>query len=137
MNTDETIRYLLTNTKTIASVGLSANPTKAGHGIAQYLMNRGYNVIPVNPGADEILGIKAYPDLASIPVPVDVVQVFRPSEAVLPIVEAAIQIKARAIWMQEGIRNDEAAEMARNAGLLVVMDHCMRNEHIRLFGAYV
>jgi predicted CoA-binding protein len=137
MNTDETIRHILTTAKTIASVGLSANPSKASHGIAQYLQNRGYELIPVNPGAEEILGVKAYPDLDSIPKPVDVVQVFRPSEDVPPIVEAAIRIGAKAVWMQAGISNEDAAETARRAGLLVVMDHCMRNEHIRLFGFHI
>ena len=134
MNTEETIRHILSTSKTIASFGLSTNPAKPSYGIAQYLQKRGYEIIPVNPGADEILGVKAYPDLASIPKPVDVVQVFRPSADVPPVVEAAIQIGAKAVWMQAGISNDEAAESARRAGLLVVMDHCMREEHIRLYG---
>jgi predicted CoA-binding protein len=136
MNSDQTIRQILSTSKTIASVGLSGNPTKASHGIAQYLQNRGYEIIPVNPGADEILGEKAYPDLASIPKAVDVVQVFRPAEAVPPIVEEAIRIGAKVVWMQQGIVHEEAAEAARRAGLQVVMDRCMRNEHIRLFGAF-
>lgn len=134
MNTEETIRHILSTSKTIASFGLSSNPAKPGYGIGQYLQNHGYEIIPVNPGADEILGVKAYPDLASIPKPVDVVQVFRPSADVPPVVDAAIQIGAKAVWMQAGIYNEEAAEAARGAGLLVVMDHCMREEHIRLYG---
>ena len=134
MSEEEVRRQILTTSKVIATVGLSANPAKASHGIAQYLIDRGYEVIPVNPGAEEILGRKVYPDLVSIPRKVDVVQVFRPSSDVPPIVNQAIQIGAKAVWMQQGISNPEAAELARAAGLLVVMDRCMRQEHIRLFG---
>ena len=133
MREEEVIRHILTTSSVIATVGLSANPAKTSHGIAQYLIDRGYEVIPVNPGADEILGRKAYPDLNSIPRKVDVVQIFRPSEDVPPIVDQAVQIGAKAVWMQAGIFNLLAAEAARAAGLLVVMDRCMRQEHIRLF----
>jgi predicted CoA-binding protein len=134
MNNDELMRHILTTSKTVASVGLSTNPAKASYGIVQYLVGQGYDVIPVNPGASEILGVKAYPDLLSLPRPVDVVQVFRPSSDVPPVVDQAIQIGAKVVWMQEGIENQEAAEKARAAGLLVVMDHCMREEHRRLIG---
>ena len=134
MNTDEMIRHILKSTRTIASVGLSANATKPSYGIGLYLKNHGYDLIPVNPGANEIFGLKVYPDLISIPRLVDVVQVFRPSSDVPPVVEQAIQIGAKVVWMQVGISNPEAAETARAAGLMVVMDHCMREEHIRLFG---
>jgi len=134
MNTDEMIRQILKTTRTIASVGLSANPTKPSYGIGLYLKNHGYDLIPVNPSADEIFGLKVYPDLISIPRPVDVVQVFRPSSEVPPVVDQAIQIGAKVVWMQVGISNPEAAETARAAGLMVVMDHCMREEHIRLYG---
>lgn len=134
MNGDEVIRHILNTSKTIASVGLSTNPAKPSYGIAQYLLRQGYDLIPVNPGADEILGQKAYPDLLSVPRKVDVVQIFRPSGDVPPVVDQAIQVGAKVVWMQLGISNPEAAETARAAGLLVVMDHCMREEHIRLFG---
>ncbi len=134
MKNDELMRQILTTSKTIASVGLSSNPAKESYGIDKYLMDHGYDVIPVNPGASEILGAKAYPDLMSIPRPVDVVQVFRPSEDVPSVVDHAIQIGAKVVWMQVGIYNAQAAEKARAAGLLVVMDHCMREEHRRLIG---
>ena len=134
MKNDELMRQILTNSKTVASVGLSSNPAKESYGIVNYLVGQGYDMIPVNPGASEILGAKAYPDLLSIPRPVDVVQVFRPSADVPPVVDQAIQIGAKVVWMQLGIYNAQAAEKARAAGLLVVMDHCMREEHKRLIG---
>jgi predicted CoA-binding protein len=131
---DKQLKELYKSVKTIASVGLSANPEKPSFGIVYYLQQQGYRVIPVNPTAPEILGEKAYPDLPSIPVKVDVVQLFRRSEDVPPFVEQAIQIGAKVVWMQEGISNPEAAKKAEAAGLTVVMDRCMRAEHIRLFG---
>jgi len=131
---EDVIRHILTTSDVIATVGLSANPAKTSHGVAKYLIDQGYDVIPVNPGIDEVFGRKAFPDLISIPRKVDVVQVFRPSSEVPPIVDQAIQIGAKVVWMQVGIINHEAAETARAAGLLVVMDRCMRQEHIRLFG---
>src|SRR5512137_1536854 len=100
MNDDEVIRHILNTSKTIASVGLSTNPAKPSYGIAQYLLRQGYDLIPVNPGADEILGQKAYPDLLSLPRKVDVVQIFRPSSDVPPVVDQAIQIGAKVVWMQ-------------------------------------
>jgi hypothetical protein len=136
-NNDEAMRQILTNSKTIASVGLSSNPAKESYGIVQYLMSQGYDIFPVNPTADEILGVKTYPDLLSIPHPVDVVQVFRRPEDVPPVVDQAIQIGAKVVWMQVGIINREAAEKARAAGLQVVMDHCMREEHRRLIGQQI
>jgi len=134
MNNDDLMRQILTTSKTVASVGLSTNPAKESYGIVQYLISQGYDVIPVNPGASEILGAKAYPDLLSIPRPVDVVQVFRRPEDVPPVVDQAIQIGAKVVWMQVGIISPLGAEKARAAGLLVVMDHCMREEHRRLVG---
>ena len=101
----------------------------------QYLKDQGYKIIPVNPSANEIMGEKAYPDLSSIPEAVDVVQVFRKPEDVPPVVEEAIKIRAKVVWMQEGIVNEEAAQKAREAGLQVVMDACMRSAHRRLFRA--
>lgn len=130
---DIELKRILESTRTIASVGLSSNPTKESFGVGSYLIEHGFNLIPVNPTAPEILGRKAYPDLLSIPQKVEVVQVFRPAEDVPPIVEQAIQIGAKVVWMQLGIINHEAARTAQDAGLQVVMDHCMRVEHRRLF----
>lgn len=117
--------------QTIAVVGLSRNPEKPSYGIAQYLQAQGYKIIPVNPTAQEILGEKSYPDLLSIPdeIDIDVVQIFRKPEDVLPIVDAAIAIGAKVVWMQVDIINEEAAEVARRAGLEVVMNRCMRATH--------
>lgn len=134
MHTDKELQQILKSARTIASVGLSSNPSKESYGIAQYLKDHGYSVIPVNPTADEILGEKAYPDLASVPGKVDVVQLFRKSEDVPPFVDEAIQIGAKIVWMQEGIENAAAAARAEAAGVTVVMDRCMRAEHIRLIG---
>ncbi len=122
---------ILRNSKTVAVVGLSTDPTKDSHAVAAYLQSQGYRIIPVNPRAREILGERCYPDLLSVPVPVDVVNVFRPSHEVPAIVEHAIAVGAKAIWMQVGIVHAEAAEKARQAGLKVVMDSCMRLAHRR------
>ena len=129
MDQYEIMKDILLSTKTIASVGLSSNTEKVSYAIGLYLQGQGYHVIPVNPSADEILGEKSYPDLESIPEKVDVVQVFRRPEDIPPIVESAIKIGAKVVWMQEGIVNEEAAQMAREAGLQVVMDACMRATH--------
>lgn len=132
MNSDEMKKEILLSTRTIASVGLSSNPEKESHGVAQYLKAQGYRVIPVNPTADEILGEKSYPDLESVPEKIDVVQVFRKPEDVPPVVAGAIKVGAKVVWMQEGIVNEAAAQTARAAGLQVVMDACMRDTHKRL-----
>ena len=134
MNSDQEMKDILLSTKTIASVGLSGNQQKESYGIAAYLKEQGYQVIPVNPTATEILGEKSYPDLESVPVKIDVVQVFRKPEDVPPVVEDAIKVGAKVVWMQEGIVNEEAAKRAREAGLQVVMDACMRATHRRLIG---
>ena len=118
--------------RNIAVVGLSANSERPSYRVASYLAEQGYNIIPVNPNAQEVLGKKSYPDLSSIPETVDVVEIFRRSEDVMPVVEEAIKIGAKAVWMQEGIVNEEAAARARGAGLLVVMDKCMFKEHQRM-----
>jgi predicted CoA-binding protein len=131
MNQADTIEKVLKESKTIAVVGLSPDPTRASHGVARYLQAQGYKIIPVNPRAEEVLGEKSYPDLASVPDTVDVVDIFRRAEHVPAIVEAAIAKGARAVWMQEGIVHQEAAERAREAGLAVVMDRCMYKEHRR------
>jgi len=129
---DQRMRDILTSTNTVASVGLSSNQEKESFWIVAYLMEQGYRIIPVNPKADEILGEKAYASLSDIPVKVDVVQVFRRPEDVPPIVEEAIKIGVMVVWMQEGIVHYEAAQRAREAGLQVVMDACMRATHKRL-----
>jgi len=134
MNSDREMKEILSSIKTIASVGVSSNPEKDSYGVAAYLKEQGYQLIPVNPTAAEILGEKSYPDLESIPVKIDVVQVFRKPEDVPPIVEDAIKVGARVVWMQEGIVNEDAAKWAREAGLQVVMDACMRATHRRLIG---
>jgi predicted CoA-binding protein len=134
MNSDQTMKDILLATRTIASVGLSSNTEKESYWIVSYLKEQGYYVIPVNPTATEILGEKAYPDLESVPEKIDVVQVFRKSEDVPPIVDDAIRVGAKVVWMQEGIVNEEAAQKAREAGLQVVMDACMRATHRRLIG---
>ena len=123
---------ILDKYRTVAVVGASPEPGRDSHRVASYLGEHGYNVIPVNPQADQILGKTCYPDLISIPERVEVVDIFRRSEEVVPIVDEAIKIGAKAVWMQEGVVNEEAASKARDAGLLVVMDKCMRKEHLRL-----
>jgi Predicted CoA-binding protein len=135
MNNDQETKDILLSARTIASVGLSSNPEKESYGVVSYLKEQGYRIIPVNPTATEILGEKAYPDLSSVPEKVDVVQVFRKPEDVPPVVEEAIKIGAKVIWMQEGISHEEAAKKARAAGVQVIMDACMRAAHRRLVGA--
>lgn len=116
----------------VAVVGASANPERPSYRVANYLIENGYDVIPVNPGVKKILGRVVYPDLSSIPGGVEVVDVFRRPEYLPSIVEEAIKIGARVIWMQEGIVSEEAASRARKAGLTVIMDRCMKKEHLRL-----
>ncbi len=108
--------------QTIAVVGLSPNPDRDSHGVAKYLKSKGYRIIPVNPMAEEVLGERSYPDLLSVPEPVDLVDVFRRPSEVIPVVEGAVKIRAPAIWFQDGVINEEAATIARQAGLTVVMD---------------
>ena len=118
--------------KTIAVVGISDNPEKPSNFVAKFLEERGYNIIPVNPNLTEWDGKKCYPDLLSIPVKVDVVDIFRRPEAIPPIVDEAIAIKTKVVWMQEGIVNEEAAAKARDAGIEVVMDRCMKTEYKKM-----
>ena len=132
MDQADTIKKILKESKTIAVVGLSPDPARASHGVARYLQAQGYRIIPVNPFVEEVLEEKSYPDLASIPEEVDVVDIFRSAKHVPAIVEAAIAKGARAVWMQEGIVHQEAAARAREAGLMVVMDRCVLKEHRRL-----
>lgn len=113
---------LLGESKTIAVVGLSPDPQRISHEVAKYLQEHGYRIIPVNPMANEILGEKSYPSLEAIPEPVDMVDVFRRSELVMPVVEEAVKIGAKSVWMQDGVINHEAEALAQKAGLTVVMD---------------
>ncbi|HEV8594520.1 MAG TPA: CoA-binding protein [Thermoplasmata archaeon] len=121
---------ILAKYRTIAVVGCSKDPSKDAHTVPAYMQSHGYRIIPVNPTATEILGEKAYPNLSAVPEPYDIVNVFRPSDQVEPIVDEAIQAgKAKVVWMQTGIVNERAAEKGRAAGLTVLMDRCMRVEH--------
>jgi predicted CoA-binding protein len=128
------IQRLLRDTRTIAIVGLSSDPQRASWFVASYLKKEGYTIIPVNPKADRILGEKAYPDLASIPGPVDMVEVFRPAAECLEIARQAVAIKAKSLWLQLKLVNIEAAEYAARSGLTVVLDRCVKMEHARYFG---
>jgi predicted CoA-binding protein len=133
-NEEATLRKMLTETKTIALVGASPKPERPAHYVMQYLLQKGYDVIPVNPGLEgkELLGQKVYASLSSIPVPVDMVDIFRNSDAVLPIVDEAISIGAKSIWMQVGVVNEKAAQLAKDAGMDVVMNVCPKMEIPRL-----
>ena len=117
------------NLKKIAVVGLSSDPSRASHGVARYLQRHGYQVIPVNPKESEILGERAYPSLSDLAEPPDVVDVFRRPEHVAAVVDGAIAVGAKAIWLQLGVIDEQAAQKARDAGLLVVMDRCIKVEH--------
>jgi predicted CoA-binding protein len=130
--TNAGIRAILARAKTIAVVGLSDKPERESHHVAAYLQSHGYRIIPVNPNAAEILGERAYASLREVPVPVDVVDIFRQPAVVPAIVAEAIAIGAKVVWMQEGIVHETAAEAARTAGLTVVMDRCLLKEHRRL-----
>ena len=123
------IGKLLKQITSVAVVGLSPKESRPSNMVARYLMETGYKVIPVNPGQSEILGEVCYPDLFSVPEQIEIVNIFRRSEDVLPIVEQAVDIGARAVWMQQGIINSEAAELARQKGLFVVMDRCIKVDH--------
>lgn len=132
INDDNGLKRILEETRTIAMVGLSPNPKRPSHEVAEFLMARGYTVIPVNPGCTEVLGQKCYPGLRDIPVPVDMVDVFRNAQDVLPVAEDAIAIGARTLWLQLGVINAAAAARAGQAGLQVVMDRCTKIESGRL-----
>ena len=125
---------ILQTYKTIAMVGLSANPFRPSHFAAIYMLAEGYNVIPVNPRETEILGRKCYPSLAALPERIEIVDIFRDPAAVPPIVDEAIEVGAKVVWMQLGVINEAAATTARAAGLDVVMDRCVKIEHARFFG---
>ena len=131
---DEQIKDILSNLKTVAVVGISPREDRPSYVVASYLKSKGYRIVPVRPDGDEILGEKVYHSLSEIPkeIKVEVVDIFRKSEDVPPIVEEAIQRGAKAIWMQEGVIHKEAGEKAEKAGLKVVMDRCMKKDHERL-----
>ncbi len=125
------IAELLRKSKTIAVVGLSSRRFRPSYGVSQYMQASGYRIIPVNPGETEVLGEKAYATLEEVPEKIDIVDIFRRSEAVPEIVESAIRVGASAIWMQEGVVHEDAANRAREAGLEVVMDRCILKDHQR------
>jgi uncharacterized protein len=127
------ISQILKTSHTIAVVGLSSRRHRPSYGVSEYMQSAGYRIIPVNPEESEVLGEKSYARLEDIPEHVDIVDIFRRSEFVPAIVESAIRMGARAVWMQEGVIHPEAAERARSAGLLVVMDTCILKEHIKRF----
>ena len=130
-HSDDEIREIF-SMKKIAVVGMSQNPQKDAHMIPKYLTTQGYDVTPVNPNADEILGKKCFDLVSEVPGEIDVVNVFRPSEDVLPVIQEAIKKKPKVIWLQEGIHNEEAEKLAKNAGITVVFNRCMFAEHRRL-----
>lgn len=131
-HSDDQIRKIL-SLKTVAVVGMSKNEEKAAHYVPKYLLSQGYDVIPVNPTADQILDKKCHASLDDIQERIDIVDVFRPSDQVLPVIEEAIKKKPKVIWLQEGIHNEEAENLARKAGIQVVYNRCMLAEHQRLF----
>jgi uncharacterized protein len=128
------LRRILRDCRTIAVVGLSANWYRPSYFAAKYMQDKGYRIVPVNPNYRDVLGQKCYPDLRSISEPVDIVDCFRKPEEMVAIARDAVAIHARVLWMQLGIRNLEAAKIANDAGLEVVMDHCVKIEHARILG---
>lgn len=129
------ITELLRSARTIAVVGLSSKRWRPSYGVSEYIQRQGYRIIPVNPHETEVLGEKAYPNLDAVPDKIDIVDIFRRSEFVPEIVDAAIRRGARAVWMQEGVVHEEAARRAAEAGLIVVMDRCILKEHRKLAGS--
>ncbi len=129
---DKQIASILKNSKTIAVVGASPKPWRDSGSIGQYLIHKGYDVYPVNPKYEEVLGKKCYPDLKAVPVRIDIVDIFRNPEEVELVIDEAIAVKAKAVWMQLGVVNDKAAAKAERAGLQVVMDRCIAVEYARL-----
>jgi len=128
----EQIKAILEKHKTVAIVGLSPKPERDSYKVAKYLKENHYRIVPVNPGQKEILGDTCYPNLKAIPFPVDVVDIFRRPEAIPPVVDDAIEIGAKVVWMQVGLAHNQAANKAQNAGLEVVMNKCMKIEHMNM-----
>jgi predicted CoA-binding protein len=133
---EDEIKEILTSYKTVAIVGISNKPDRDSYIVAEYLLNQGYKIIPVNPNIDTVLGLKAYPDLISIPEDIEIVDIFRRPEFVDEIVDQAIEKGAKVVWMQLGVINESAAEKARKAGLKVVMNKCIKVEHMYRFGNF-
>jgi len=131
INSRETIQRVLDECRTIAVVGLSSNPSRPSNSVSSYMLRHGYTVIPVNPNETEVFGERAYPSLAEVPVNIDLVDIFRRSEKAGTAVDQAIAINAKAVWLQEGVIDQEAVQRASEAGLLVVMDRCWLKEHVR------
>jgi predicted CoA-binding protein len=131
INSRETIERVLDECRTIAVVGLSSNPSRPSNSVSSYMRRHGYTVIPVNPNETEVFGERAYPSLTEVPVNIDLVDIFRRSEQAGMAVDQAIAINAKAVWLQEGVIDQEAAQRASEAGLLVVMDRCWLKEHVR------
>ena len=129
---EETLGKILEDQPSVAVVGLSPNSSRVSNSVSRYMQDHGYTIIPVNPATDEALGRESYPDLASIPEQVDIVNVFRRSEFVAEIADQAIQKGAKVLWLQEGVRDDNAAQKAKNAGLTVIQDLCIKKAHHRL-----
>lgn len=132
MNEVETIKQILDECKVIAVVGLSSNPIRPSHGVAAYMQRKGYKVIPVNPNETVVLGEKCYENLADVPEKIDLVDIFRRSEEAGKAVDEAIEIGAKAVWLQEGVIDEAATQRAEKAGLLVVMDRCWLKDHYKL-----
>ncbi|HEX6290714.1 MAG TPA: CoA-binding protein [Herpetosiphonaceae bacterium] len=131
---DQQIRRILQDTRVIAVVGLSDNPARPSYGVTRYMQSQGYRIVPINPELSEVFGERAYPDLLSVPFDVDLVDIFRRSEAVGPHVDEAIRKGVRTVWMQLGVYNEAAAQQARAAGIDVIMNRCILIEHRRLLG---
>lgn len=131
---DVELAAFLQRVRRVVIVGLSDKPDRESYQVAKYLIDHGYEVIPVNPAVTQVLGRKAYGSLAEVPGPLEVVDVFRKSEATGPIVQEAIRLKAAGVWLQLGVTNDEAIEQARSAGLFAVQDRCIKQQHQRLIG---
>ena len=131
INSRETIQRVLDECRTIAVVGLSSNPSRPSNSVSSYMRRHGYTVIPVNPNEMEVFGERSYPSLTEVPVNIDLVDIFRRSEKAGTAVDQAIAINAKAVWLQEGVIDQEAAQRASEAGLLVVMDRCWLKEHVR------
>ena len=132
---DADLRKIFEGNRVIAAVGLSSKEDRPSFGVCRFLKAMGYAIIPVNPGETEVFGEKAYPDLASVPMKIGIVQIFRKPEAVPPIVEEAIRLGAKVVWMQDGAGSPEAAKRAEEAGLIAVVDDCMYRQYRRLYGS--
>ncbi len=131
-HSDDEIKQIF-SLKNVAVIGMSKNPEKAAHYVPKYLLEQGFNILPINPTSSEILNKKCYSSVTEVDEPIDIVDVFRPSDQVLPFVEEAITMKPKVIWLQQGIHNQEAEELARKEGIKVVFNRCMLAEHKRLF----